>query len=562
MRGGPGLLSSLKHRDFRLLMFAFTGSSIGSWAYNVALAVWIFDETGSAAWVGAATIARFVPAFLFSPYGGVVADRYERVRLMVVIDVLGAALMLLMAVEAALSLPVVVVIATAAVNSVLSTAYEPAVAALTPQLVGERDLGSANALRNTIDNVAVVVGPGLGALVLLLGSPPLAIAINSLSYAISAVLVRRIRERSQPVDVTEGGEAGTVQQMLVGVKAIASSPVAAVLVAYSVVATLVFGIDTVLFVVLSRDVLGTGAEGYGYLLAGLGVGGVLGAGLVTRLERRRRLSMVILAGMAVYCLPTLLFFVVSSPVVAFFLQGVRGAGTLVVDVLAITALQRSLPREVLARVFGAFDSMVIAAVVVGAMAAPAIIGSAGLSAMLWISGLVIPLVCLLGLPALRAADRQAEQREAALAPRIQLLLASDLFAAVPEGAVDQLAGAAEEIDLPAGTVVVREGDPAEAFYVVMAGRLEVTARGEGDEPRHLNSLGAGDYFGEIGLIERIPRTATVTVTEPAHLLRCDGEAFLAALTELTPSLALLENASRRLSRTHPAHSMSHPAATT
>jgi len=270
---GPGLLSSLKHRDFRLLMFAFSGSSIGSWAYNVALAVWIFEETGSPAWVGAATIARMVPAFLFSPYGGVVADRYERVRLMVVLDVLGAVLMVALAVETALGLPVLVVIATAVVNSALSTAYEPAVAALTPQLVGERDLGSANALRNTIDNAAVVVGPGLGAIVLLFGSPPLAIAVNSLSYGVSAVLVARMRQRSEPVDVTEGGEAGAFRQMLVGIKAITSSPVAGVLVAYSVVATLVFGIDTVLFVVLSRDLLGTGAEGYGYLLAGLGVGG-------------------------------------------------------------------------------------------------------------------------------------------------------------------------------------------------------------------------------------------------------------------------------------------------
>lgn len=561
MARGPGLLSSLKHRDFRLLMFAFSGSSIGSWAYNVALAVWIFEETGSPAWVGAATIARMVPAFLFSPYGGVVADRYERVRLMVVLDVLGAVLMVALAVETALGLPVLVVIATAVVNSALSTAYEPAVAALTPQLVGERDLGSANALRNTIDNAAVVVGPGLGAIVLLFGSPPLAIAVNSLSYGVSAVLVARMRQRSEPVDVTEGGEAGAFRQMLVGIKAITSSPVAGVLVAYSVVATLVFGIDTVLFVVLSRDLLGTGAEGYGYLLAGLGVGGVLGAGLVTRLERRRRLSLVILAGMAVYCLPTLLFLVVSNPVVAFCLQALRGAGTLVVDVLAITALQRSLPSQLLARVFGAFNAVVIAAVVTGAVVAPVIIGSAGLTAMLWISGLAIPVACLLGLPALRAVDRQAQARQAGLEPRIRLLLGCDLFAAVPEGAVDQLAGAAEEIDVPAGAAVVAEGEAADAFYVVMAGRLEVTARGDRDDDvHHLATLGKGDYFGEIGLIEGIPRTATVVAAEPTHLLRCDGQAFLDALTELTPSLALLENASRRLSRTHPSRSLSQPAA--
>src|SRR4028118_119819 len=82
----PGLTSRPKHRDFRFLMAAFTGSATGSWAYNVALVVYVFDETGSAAWVGASTIVRFVPALLFSPYGGVIAERYERVRLMTVID--------------------------------------------------------------------------------------------------------------------------------------------------------------------------------------------------------------------------------------------------------------------------------------------------------------------------------------------------------------------------------------------------------------------------------------------------------------------------------------------
>jgi CRP-like cAMP-binding protein len=417
--------------------------------------------------------------------------------------------------------------------------------------VGERDLGSANALRNTIDNVAVIAGPGLGAVVLLLGSPSLAIAVNAFTYLVSALAVSRMRERSQPVDVTEGGEAGAVEQMLVGIKAITSSTTAGVLVAYSVVATFVFGMDTVLFVVLSRDVLGTGAEGYGYLFAGLGVGGVLGAGLVTRLERHRQLSLVILLGIAVYCIPTLLFLAVGDPVVGFVVQAVRGAGTLVVDVLAITALQRSLPRDQLARVFGAFNAVLIAAVVVGALAAPVIIGVAGLTGLLWVSGLVVPAACVLGLPALRTVDRTAQQRRAQLAERIRLLHGCDLFAAVPEGAIDQLAGAAQEVEVPAGEVVIREGDPADAFYVVMGGELRVTARAGTPEEAELSTAEPGDYFGEIGLIERIPRTATVKAIQRSRLLRCDGEAFLEALTQLTASPALLETAARRLSRTHP-----------
>jgi predicted MFS family arabinose efflux permease len=547
----PGLFTSLRHRDFRLLMAAFTGSSIGSWAYNVALAVWIFDETGSAGWVGAATIGRFVPALLFSAYGGVLADRFERVRLMVTLDIASTVVMAVLAVETALHAPVALAIFTAALSSTIGTAYEPATAAMTPQLVAERDLGSANALRNTIDNICVIAGPGLGALLLAGGEPWFAIAVNGASFAFSAVTVSMIRARSTPVDVTEGGEAGALTQMLVGVRTIGSSPSAAIHVAYSIVATLVFGIDTVLFVVLSRDVLGTGPEGYGYLLAGLGAGGVVAAGLVTRLERRPRLGAIIVAGMAVYCLPTLVFLFAGSPVLAFAVQMLRGAGTLVVDVLAITALQRSLPRDKLARVFGAFETLILAAILLGAVLTPVVLSRFGLDAAIWLSGAGIPVLCLLGWPVLRSMDRDALARHILLAPRVKALESCDLFDEVSPGGLDELADAAAETDVQPGTPVVREGEAADAFYVIVDGDFAVTALGEEGRSRALAALHGGDYFGEIGLIERVPRTASVTALTRARVLRIDGAAFVDALTERAPSAALLDGASVRLERTHP-----------
>ncbi len=546
----PGLTSSLRHRDFRLLMTAFSTSVIGSWAYEVALAVWIFQETGSAGWVGAATIARFIPALSFSSYGGVLAERFERVKFMVTLDLASFLIMVVLAIEVASGAPVVLVIATAMLTSTINTAYEPAVVAMTPQLTGERDLGSANALRNTIDNVCVIAGPGLGALLLLVGPPSLAISVDALTFLASAIAVSRIRARSTPVDVTDSGELGVFQQMLVGARAITSSTAATVLVAYGVVATFVYGMDTVLFVVLSRDVLGTGAEGFGYLLAGLGVGGVLAAGFVTRLGQRPQLGLVILVGMAAYCLPTLVFLFASSPVLAFAVEIVRGAGTLVVDVLAVTALQRLLPRDTLARVFGAFNTLLLLAVLLGAIVAPLLIG-VGLSTALWFSGLVIPAACLIGWPMLKQIDRQTVARLAALAPKLELLKRCDLFADVSEGGLDQLAGAATDVDVDAGQIVIPEGAPADAFYVVVEGDLAVSARGEGTQVLPLGQLGAGDYFGEIGLIEQIPRTASVQAVTHSRLLRIDGEAFLAALTESAPSAALLDGASLRLERTHP-----------
>ncbi|HXW78477.1 MAG TPA: MFS transporter, partial [Acidimicrobiales bacterium] len=162
-----GLLAPLRHRDYRRLMGAYSVSSVGTWAYNVALSVFVFDATHSATWVGAVTIGRFLPAVLFSSYAGVIAERFERVRLMVVLDVACAVLMGGLTLLAALHGPALPAIAIAGANSLLTMTYGPAVASVTPQLVPEDDLAAANTLQSTVSNLAIVVGPGIGALLLL-----------------------------------------------------------------------------------------------------------------------------------------------------------------------------------------------------------------------------------------------------------------------------------------------------------------------------------------------------------------------------------------------------------
>ncbi len=546
-----GLGAPLLHPDFRLLMTAFAISCAGSWAYNVALAVFVFEQTHSPGWVGAATIGRFVPALLFGAYGGVLAERFERVRLMAGLDWLSAFWMGALTIVAALEGPVLLAIALAGLTSVTGTVYEPAVAAITPQTVPETDLAAANTLRNMVDNIAVIAGPAIGAVLLLIGPPTLAFAANAASFAFSGFVVSRMKVRSKPVDVTESGTAGPLQQMLVGARAIASSATATILVLYSVLASFVYGVDTVQFVVLSEEKLGTGANGYGYLLAGLGVGGVAAAGLVNRLASWPRLGTAILLGMAVYCLPTLLFLVFDNPVLAFVIQVVRGAGTLVVDVLAITALQRSLPSELLARVFGAFFTAVLLAISLGAFVTPPVIAHLGLDTSLWLAGAVVPALCVLGLPWLRKMDEANVAQLAALEPRVLALGRLGIFAEASRPVLERLAAESVESAVPTGTTLIREGDEADAFFVLLEGEMAVRARGEGVSEVDLPSMEAGTYFGEIGLLERIPRTATVTAARDSRVLRISGDDFLETLADAPASTALLEGARSRLARTHP-----------
>jgi len=183
--------------------------------------------------------------------------------------------------------------------------------------------------------------------------------------------------------------------------------------------------------------------------------------------------------------------------------------------------------------------------------APLGLETLGLDAMLWFTGLGVPLLCLAGLPALRRMDAESAARRAELAPRVDLLSRAGLFASVSEGALEQLAAQAERVEVSAGTVLIAQGDVADNFYVAESGEYAVIATDEQGKVVGLPSMAAGAAFGEIGLIERIPRTATVRAETDGVVLRIPGDAFVAALTQETPSPALLDGASLRLSRTHP-----------
>jgi CRP-like cAMP-binding protein len=546
-----GIRGALRHRDLRLLFGGLVISASGSWAYNVALLAYVFDRTGSLGWVGAAGLGRFVPALLFSTYGGVVAERYERVRVMVSSDLLCLMFQAALCVAAALTAPAWLAILLAALTSVANVVYNPAVAAMLPELAGEDDLVAANALNGTIENLVVVVGPAIGAGLLAVGSASLAFGVNAASFGVSALLVARLQARSRPVDVTEGATAGVWKQMAVGVQAIFSSGAARVLVMFSVLASFVYGTDTVLLVGVSDAQLGTGPKGFGYLLAGLGVGGILMALAVDRLASSRRLALIITGGLAVYCLPTALLVAVHSPGVAFVLEIVRGAGTLVVDVLAITALQRAVSDEVIARVFGVFFALVLGAISLGTIVTPPIVNGPGLHTALYIMGFVPLAIGLLGFPSLVRIDRDAAGRLDELAPRIALLEQLGIFASANRAVLERLAAACTPLSAGAGDVIVREGARADALYVIVSGRVDVKSRGEGDVEEHIRVMEPGTYFGEIGLLERIPRTATVTALEDVELYRIEGEAFLDALSTGSVTTSLLEGARTRLARTHP-----------
>jgi CRP-like cAMP-binding protein/predicted MFS family arabinose efflux permease len=546
---------ALRHRDLRLLIAAFLVDQIGSWSYIVVLSVYIFDRTHSTQWLAAAGACRWGPGLLLASYGGVIADRYQRTTVLIVSALASAALMTAMAVVVAVDAPVGLILALLAITAAALAPYRPAAGALTPEIVGEKDLAAANSILSALESLVVVVGPGIGGLLLLTGRPVIGVAINAASFLIAAGLITRLRVRSTGGAAADGN---ALQQVAAGLKALRAQPVALALILFCALDSAVYGASTVLYVPLSIR-LGTGPNGYSYLLAAEALGGVLGAALANRLSRASRLAPVIMGSICLQALPFLATVPVHSPGLACALQVVSGVGMIIVDVLAITSLQRDLPRDVLSRVLGVFDTLVLGGILLASLATGILLAHANVNVALIAVGAGIPAIGLIGLPTLLRADRTSAAVAERLRPRVELLSELDLLAGADRSTLERLAAAAEEVVLPTDSVVIREGDDADALWILVRGELSVRANGDGATPRQLAPVTAPGYVGELGLLHGIPRTATVRTSRESTLLRINGQEFLSALQTSRPSATLLAVAGTRMTRTQTARLRSQPS---
>lgn len=533
------VMAALRHRDLRLLLAGLAVSKAGDWLYVVGLQVFVFEATRSAAWVAATTVLRLVPAGLLAPVGGALADRLDRRRVMVASDAARAVLMVVLALVAARSGPPAVALAIAFCASAAGSPYLPAAGAMTPELVPESELAAANSALGVVDNVAIVAGPAIGGLLLVLGTPAAAFAVNAVSFAGSALAVAALRARPR----VTGSRAGFAGHVLEGVGAVLGSPGTAVVCGFVAAGSLLYGLQTVLLLLVAAERLG-GADSYGYLLAAFGAGGVA-AGLVAgRIAGFARPSLVLTAALAALGLPLAALALVTSVPLAMPLLAVQGAANIVVDVTAFTLLQRALPEALLARVFGMLEASIVASILAGAVIAPWLEQTAGLSRALLIAGIAVPAAGTILLPLTKDLNLAALRAFAATRERYQALAGLRLFEGVPRPALELLARGARVDEAQPGAVIVREGEPADAVYAVDLGFLDVAAGG-----RHLARLGRGDYFGEIGILHGVPRTATVTAATPVRVYRMAAADFLAAVNG-SPSLSgmVLDGVAARLAR--------------
>jgi predicted MFS family arabinose efflux permease len=509
----------LRNRNLRRLQLAWAGSMLGTCAYLIALTVIAFRSGGATA-VGLLMLARMTAAAIASPLLSTLADRYPRRLVMSSSDLISSALIAVLAILVEVNAPVAAVYALAILVSVIGTAFRPAQAALVPSLAATpEELTASNALASTIEGAGIFVGPGIGGLVLAASGTAAVFGLCVVGLLWSAALVWWIDEPPrQAADVDDEPEQ---PGMTAGLRAIVATPALLAVTATYAAQAAVAGALSVFTAVLAIDVLGLGNPGVGYLDAAFGIGAVAGGLVAAGLAGTRRLAAAFALGVLGWGVGVALLGATTSSALALILLAGVGVGNTVVDVAAVTLLQRSAPDAVLGRVFGALESVLLAAIGLGAVAAPIAIHIIGVRAALVLTGLVLPVVVLVSARRLLPLDRV----EPEIARRVALLRSQRIFAPLPDATLEQLARRLDALPVSAGTDVIRQGDAGDRVYLVDAGALQVLVDGRPAPP-----LGAGELFGEIALLRDVQRTATVRAVSDCQLLTLGRDEFLAAVT--------------------------------
>jgi predicted MFS family arabinose efflux permease len=524
----------VQNPDLRRLELAFSGFNAAEWSTWIAILVYAYSVGGASA-VGVLSIVMVTPSAIIAPIAAQLGDRLPRQRVMVLGYGLQTATMIATGLALLLHWPAIPIYVLATLTAMSVTLTRPAQGALLPELASNpSELVAANAVSGTIENLSIFVGPALTGVLLRVGSPGIVWTLMGAVVLGSTLLVAGIRAPSRRARLSTPGladrgspamgerdEGGLLSTSVAGVRALGRLKGPRLIIALMFLLSVELGALDVLLVVLAVQQLGIGTAGFGFLNAAIGGGGIIGLVITARLVGRLRLSRPFLAGIAVWSLALALVGVLPALIPALVFLGLAGAGRNVMDVAGRTLLQRTVPDQVLSRVFGVLEGLYNISIGIGAVLASLVILALGLRGTFIAAGVVLAALAGLSLAPLRAIDRSAPRPGRSL----ERARALALFAPLDGVVLERLAAAFRPLRLPADRVIIREGEPGERFYLIDKGEVLVLKNGV-----EVAGLGPGDYFGEISLLKEVPTTATVVAQTDVELLALDPDIFIDAIT--------------------------------
>jgi MFS family permease len=512
--------SATRNGSLRRVLAGFFLFSAQEYAVWIAVIVYAFERGGTAT-AGAVLVAQLIPAALVAPFTSILGDRLRRDTALSLGYLIQACTCGLLAV-ALWKAPPLVAYGAAVIASCAVTFTRPAHYAILPELADTpEELTAANAATGMMEGLGILVGPGLNAALIVAIGPGGVVGVMAVFMVVATLLMFRLRLYRDIEPRVPADPASFVQDAFAGFRELRAEPGAAILLVVGGSQFFLIGLLDVFFALLAIEILDVGISGAGVLAAGFGAGGLVGATAAVALADRRRLSPAMAGGLAASGIALATVGLAEAFALALLLIAAAGAARAFFDVAARTLLQRAVRDDVLARVFGVEEGLQMLGLAAGSAAAPLFVSVFGPRGAFAAAGGLLLAVVVATWPRISKVDAGAVLP----GPELALLRSVGIFAPLPEHVAEQLSGRLIPVEVPAGTVVIREGDAGDRYYLVAEGTLAVTV---GAEPRR--ELGPGTSFGEIALLRDVPRTATVTALTDCRLLALDRDVFLQAVT--------------------------------
>ncbi|MFI5691916.1 MFS transporter [Kribbella sp. NPDC051586] len=350
-------------RDFRRLWFSGAVSGIGSWLLVVAIPFYVFALTGSAVATGLTLALEALPALTIGPWAGVLLDRWDLARAMWIADLAGAAAVgvILFADRDHVWLIYLAIL----LENTATTVFRPAARALIPAVVGTgSELAKANAINAVTSSAIRLAAPPLGALLLAGPGIKFVLVVDIVSYLLSAATIATVRTRRHAT-------TGVPPRPFEGLRAVISHrALRGILIGQTVFLTANAGLTALL---VPFTVGRLHAPGYvvGYLISGLGAGYLVGASLSTKAARLLGTREILTLTQFVTALAYFALFNAPSVPLAIAAAVLIGLPGSILLITVETTIQRSAPTAVLASVGALFFAADSLALLIGALAAPA-----------------------------------------------------------------------------------------------------------------------------------------------------------------------------------------------
>ena len=349
VRAGTAM-AALRHHTFRRVFTGAFLSNVGSWMQNVVLGALAYDLTGSPTFVGVLLFAQLGPLLLFSLVGGLLADVFDRRRLLMVVAVIQGVLSVLLALVARGDDPsrtalVVIVFGIGVGQSIFGPTYS----ALLPSLVGREDLAGAISLNSAQLNGSRVIGPAIGGLLDARFGASAVFSVNAASYLL--VIWSLATVRLPPPVVDTSGLQG-MRRLVSGVHVAKRDPV----VGRSLVIIVLFSLLALPFIgqlpTLADRNLGIDSRSvqYGLLYTCFGAGALLGALSIGTVLAARRMESVVRGGLLAFAASLAVFALLRDPGPAYPVVLLVGLGYFAVITSLSTVLQQRLDEQTRGRV--------------------------------------------------------------------------------------------------------------------------------------------------------------------------------------------------------------------